>query len=136
MWQQYHFKSNGNSTSWNNFMTLWRGAYHIILCCWWQFLYRHLLRWQACLLTLCCSIIIIIITVVVIIIIIIIAFIILRNSNRSISMYSRFMEIPFLWSYVSVVISCILVDIFLLMYSTPQIFCVLKLHLYSLLMKS
>ena len=41
-------------------------------------------------------------------------------------MYSRFMEIPLLWSYVSVVISGILFDIFLLMYSAPLIFCVLK----------
>jgi len=40
--------------------------------------------------------------------------------------YSRFMEIPLLWSYVSVVISGILFDIFLLMYSAPLIFCVLK----------
>jgi hypothetical protein len=109
-------------------MTLWTGACHIILCCWWQLLYRHLLQWQSCLLTLCCTIITITITMMMMVItfIIIIVIIILRNSFRSISVYSRFMEIPLLWFYVSVVISGVLFNIFFLMYSAPQIFCVLK----------
>ena len=86
-------------------MTQRIGAYHIILCRWWQLLYRHLWWWQACLLTLCCSIIIMMVTVmviiIVIIIIIIVVVIVLCNSYRSISVYFRFMEIPLLWSYVT-----------------------------------
>ena len=132
-------------------MTLWVGAYHIILYCWWQLLWGHLLQWQTCLLTLCCFIIIIItmmvivvvvviviitttttivvVVVVIVIIIIIIIFIViitLSNSYRSISVYSALMEIPLLWSYVSVVISGILFGIFLLIYSAPQIFYVFE----------
>jgi hypothetical protein len=58
----------------------------------------------------------------VIIIIIIIVIILLLNSHGSVLVYSMLMEIHLLWSYVNDVISCILFDIFLLIYGACQIF--------------